>query len=161
DTTKPIKEITEVKLQMTLKSRPRNRQAYIRKTPESDGMKPTKKELVSQTRNALEQIAITLRSPPKLIADSIMPMKTDFSNDNTNNDETKSTTRNNDSKKKEELVSQTQNAIEQKSKTPRSPPKSTADSIMPMKTNSSNDTNNDETKNSYLKKKGKLLKKIQ
>ncbi|CAG8845286.1 45074_t:CDS:2, partial [Gigaspora margarita] len=104
DTTKPIKEITEVKLQMTLKSRPRNRQAHIRETPESDAPPETttqkKEKLVSQTRNALEQKAITSRSPPKSIADSIMPMKTDSSNDDTNNDKTKSTTRNDDSKKK-------------------------------------------------------------
>ncbi|CAG8820063.1 26258_t:CDS:1, partial [Gigaspora margarita] len=57
-------------------------------------------ELVSQTRNALEQKAITPRSPPKSIADSITLTKTDSNNDDTNNDETKSTTRNNDSKKK-------------------------------------------------------------
>ncbi|CAG8529363.1 8034_t:CDS:2, partial [Gigaspora margarita] len=160
DTTKPIKEITEVKLQMTLKSRPRNRQAHIRETPESNGMKPTKtlpetttqkkEELVSQTRNALEQKAITPQSPPKLTADSITPTKTDSSNDDTDNDETKSTTRNDDSKKRR---------VEQKAKTLRSPSKSIADSITPTKTDSSNDTNNDETKNSYPKKKGKIIKK--
>ncbi|CAG8498051.1 43947_t:CDS:2, partial [Gigaspora margarita] len=134
DTTKPIKEITEVKLQMILKLRPRNRQVHIRETPESDGMKPTKtppetttqkkEELVSQTRNALEQKAIIPRSPPKSTADSITATKTD------------STPPETITQKKEKLVSQTRNAIEQKAKIPRSPLKSTADSITATKTNS-------------------------
>ncbi|CAG8857204.1 26871_t:CDS:2, partial [Gigaspora margarita] len=51
DTTKPIKEITEVKLQMILKLRPRNRQAHIKETPESNGMKPTKKPAMKPTEN--------------------------------------------------------------------------------------------------------------
>ncbi|CAG8849396.1 24768_t:CDS:2, partial [Gigaspora margarita] len=144
DATKPIKEITEVKLQMILKSRPQNRQAHIRETSESDGMKPTKKPTMKPTKN-----------------DSITPMKT-------------STTRNDYSKKKKswlvkhkmhyELVSQTRNALEQKAITPRSPPKSTANSITPTKTDSSNnDTNNNETKSTTRnddskKKKSWLVK---
>ncbi|CAG8792690.1 24198_t:CDS:2, partial [Gigaspora margarita] len=154
DTTKPIKEITEVKLQMTMKLRPRNQQAHIRETPESDGMKLTKKSTMKPTEN-----------------DGITPTKTST----TKNDYSKKrrvasrqrkltlvttpiTTKpkappEQRLKKKEELVSQIRNAIEQKAKTPRSPLKSTADSITPTKTDSSNDTNNDETKNSYPKKK--------
>ncbi|CAG8841132.1 44669_t:CDS:2, partial [Gigaspora margarita] len=50
-TTKPIKEITEVKLQTILKLKPRNRQAHIRETSESNAIKPTKKPAMKPTEN--------------------------------------------------------------------------------------------------------------